>query len=95
MGSAIKSIVQLESTDSDEVYVKTIQKKKKKKKGNFLLKPVEKTVKRLIKTNKQALECYEKRHNKSNKKKKDGWLLELAPNVFACNLKALKSAIKV
>ena len=94
MSNAVKRIIQLQSSDSDEVFAKTLYKKKKKK-GALLIRPLEKTVRKMVKAHKNMLKCYLKRHDKSNKKKKNGWLLDLAPNVGACNLGAAKSVLKI
>ena len=94
MSNAVKSIIQLQPSNSDEVFIKTLYKKKKKK-STFLIHPIEKAVKRIVKTHKNTLKFYLKRHSKSNKKKKDGWLIDLAPNIGASNLNAAKSVLKL
>jgi hypothetical protein len=53
----------------------------KKKKGSLLLRKVDKHNMRLVKAQHAFLDSYTSRHDESNRKKKDGWLVDLVPNV--------------
>jgi len=95
MKKAIESITHLQTDDSNGISAKQIYKKKKKKKGSFSIVPTEKIVLKMIKISQSSLKCYTKRHKKSNQKKRDGWLLDLGPNLGACQLNTIKNIVRL
>ena len=54
----------------------------KKKKGSPVLKSLDKGVRRLVKAERAMLDAYQSRHDESNSRRKDGWVIDLAPNVL-------------
>jgi hypothetical protein len=54
----------------------------KKKKGTPGIRVLDKTVRRSIKAQQAFLDRYMSLHEQSNTKKRDGWVIDLAPNVM-------------
>jgi len=74
----------------------TIYKKKrrKKKKGVRVLRPLEKGVRRLARADRTFSDTYLKRHKKSTRKKRDGWLRDLNYNLYHAGRRQAK-ALKI
>lgn len=66
-------------------------KRRKKKKGSRMMRPLEKATRRLGKATRQSARTYLARHGKSNRKKKDGWLRDINYNVYRAALKHAKT----
>lgn len=87
----IKRVIKLESNALGGLGAKTIYKSgKKSKKTTLLLRPGEKTVRKLAKSNKIFIDTYLGRHKKSNCKKRNGWIADMGSNVVKANIKAVK-----
>jgi hypothetical protein len=93
LSKAIRRIVVLAPNEGETVTVYK-GKKRKKKKGSRLWRPLEKTVRRLTKANRKYIGTYRGRHNKSNRKKKNGWLRDFNYNVLRATEKQAK-ALKI
>ena len=65
-----------------------------KKKASKLLRPIEKLVRRLNKTQARSASIYSERHERSARKKKNGWLSDMVPNMRKAQKLAWKSTRK-
>lgn len=65
-----------------------------KKKASKLLRPVEKLVRRLNKTQALSASLYRERHERSSRKKKNGWLSDIVTNMRKAQKSAWKSTEK-
>ncbi len=66
------------------------KKRRKRKKGTRLLRPLEKAVRRVSTAGNTYTQTYLKRHKKANRKKRDGWLRRLNYNVYRAARKSQK-----
>lgn len=84
VSSSIRRILVIQPGEGGRWHTETLYEKKrrKKKKGTRLLRPLEKRVRSASKANRKTFETYEKRHKKSNRKKRDGWIRDLNYNVY-------------
>lgn len=89
---SIQKIIVLPTEDqpSTTLYKKTARKKKK---GSFGLRVLEKVVRRNAKSDVAGIETYLQRHERSNRKKRDGWLIDLGYNTYKAQLKKAKRLI--
>lgn len=70
--------------------------KKKKKKQTWLLRPLEKAARTLVRAQHAAAEEYLERHERSARREKDGWVIDLGRNAgraFRAGVKRLKLPI--
>jgi len=63
---------------------------KKKKKGSRILRELERGERRAITAGRTFLDTYSRRHEESNIRRKDGWLIDMAPNMVEAGLAASK-----
>lgn len=88
---SVKRITQLKKDDSGAVVPVTIYKKRgKKRKVSGPLQPIEKAVRRLATAQVAFSNSYRDRHNRSNEKKRDGWVVDLIPNIADAGRKGSK-----
>ena len=66
------------------------KKKAKRKRGTSGIRDVEKVVRRIAKAESSAADRYVERHERSNSKRKDGWLVDLIPNIARAETKGEK-----
>ena len=62
----------------------------KKKKGSPGLRVLDRTLRRSINAQKAFLDSYMSAHGQSNTKKKDGWIIDLAPNLMTAGRNGVK-----
>ena len=62
----------------------------KKKKGSRILRELERGERRAITAGRTFLDTYSRRHEESNIRRKDGWVIDMAPNVVEAGLAASK-----
>jgi hypothetical protein len=71
------------------------ERKKKKKKGSPLFRPMAKMVRRSMEAQRVFAEDYLRRHAKSNTKRKDGWMRDGFYNNMRAGRKAMKEMKKL
>jgi hypothetical protein len=70
--------------------VVVFKRKRSKKKGTQMLRPVERIVRSTVDTADAATGMYLRRHKKSNRKRKDGWVRDLPGNFVKAGRKGAK-----
>jgi len=92
LNKSVRRVVQLQP-DEDGTFVPTVIYKggTKKKKNSSALRPVERIVRKLAKSQVRMSDTYLKKHTRSNQKRKDGWLKDFASNVTRAGTKARKT----
>ncbi len=63
----------------------------KKKKGGTPMRILDKTLRRSISAQQSFLDRYMKLHNRSNTKQRNGWLVDIAPNMMNAGRKFVKT----
>jgi hypothetical protein len=89
-----KSVLKVVRLEKD-VYGNTVPTVLYKKKGNRKkqtagLRPVERVVRRVAKAQSSFIDTYVEKHESSNGKRRDGWLVDLLPNVVRAGNKGTK-----
>ena len=85
LGKSVQSVVQLQKDSTGGGYTPVVIYKKvgrKKKKSSQGLRIVERAVRNLANAQQAFASSYLSRHNQSNQKEKDGWIPDLAQNVW-------------
>src|SRR5688572_23119782 len=86
LGQSVQSVVQLQKDSTGGGYTPVVIYKKpgrkKKKSSPGPLRIVERAVRNLANAQQAFASSYLSRHNQSNQKEKDGWIPELAQNVW-------------
>ena len=92
LNKSVRKIVQLQR-DEDGSLVPTVIYKggTRKRKVSSELRPLEKGVRRLVRSHATLTNTYLKRHNRSNEKRKDGWVKDFVSNVSKAGRKGRKS----
>lgn len=92
LNKSVRKVVKLQR-DEDGKLVPTVIYKggSKKRKVSSALRPLEKGVRRLAKSQATLTDTYLRRHNRSNEKRKDGWVKDLVSNVSRAGRKGKKS----
>lgn len=70
--------------------VVVFKRRRGKKKGTQLLRPVERVMRSLAEASDAASGTYLRQHKKSNRKRKDGWIRDASGNVVKASRKAVK-----
>ena len=70
--------------------VVVFKRKRSKKKGTQMLRPVERIMRSLAETGDAATGTYLRRHKKSNRKRKDGWVRDVPSNFVRAGRKAAR-----
>jgi hypothetical protein len=70
--------------------VVVFKRKRGKKKGTQMLRPVERVMRSLAETSDAATGTYLRRHKKSNRKRKDGWVRDVPGNFVKAGRKGIK-----
>jgi hypothetical protein len=83
------TILQRDATGSVSPVV-VFNRKRGKKKGTQMLRPIERIVRSLADTSDSATGTYLRRHKKSNRKRKDGWVRDLQGNFIKAGRKGVK-----
>ena len=83
LGNKVVSITVLQQNTSGEVTPVTLFKKKQKKaKSTPILGTIEKVLEQMMDAQIEFGESYRRRFKDSSQKKRDGWLVDMGPNVF-------------
>jgi hypothetical protein len=92
LSGSVVSAIRLERDASGDLkpVVLYTRPQAKKKKGSPWMKAIDKGFMRVIEAEKTFLETYKAKHDKSNAKKKDGWVLDITPNVWDAGRAAQK-----
>jgi hypothetical protein len=61
-----------------------------KKKGSRIFRELERAQLRAISAGRTFLDTYSRHHEESNAKRKDGWVIDMAPNLLEAGIKASK-----
>lgn len=80
---SVKRIIRLQKDETGAVAPVTIYKKKggRSRKVSPALQPIEKAVRRIASAQQTFASSYVDRHNRSNTKRRDGWMVDLIPNL--------------
>jgi hypothetical protein len=92
LNASVRKVVKLQR-DEDGSLVPTVIYKggSKKRKVSPELRPLEKGIRRLVKSQATVTNTYLRRHNRSNEKRKDGWVKDFVANVSNAGRKGRKS----
>jgi hypothetical protein len=91
----VRSIVQLQRDDDGTLVPSVIYRaERRKKRGSSTFKPLEKTVRKIAKSQTRFAGTYLKKHARSNEKRKDGWMKDLVTNLTNAESKGRKSLTK-
>jgi hypothetical protein len=83
LGNRVVSITVLQQNTAGEVTPVTLFKKKQKKaRSSPILGTVEKVLEQMMDAQMEFMDSYRRRFKDSSKKKRDGWLVDMGPNVF-------------
>jgi hypothetical protein len=95
LSKTVRKIVKLER-DEDGTLVPTVLYKASqgKRKVSSALRPLEKGIRRLARTQATMADSYLGKHNRSNEKRRDGWIRDLVTNVATAERKGRKKLIK-
>lgn len=89
--SIVESITFLKAHSDGSYDCQTLTEAGPRKKQSRTLKPFEKLVRKLVKSELAAANSYLERHEKSNRRKPDGWLKDMGKNLKKAANTARKS----
>ena|SRR5688572_19816949 len=81
LGKSVRSVVLLQRDETGNLTPTVIFKTARKRKVSRLLKPLEKSVRKIASAQVASADKYYDKHNRSNQKRKDGWLRDFVSNV--------------
>lgn len=92
LSKSVEKVIRLDSDGAGHYTAVTVYEKPegKKKKGSPVLRKIDKGNMRVLKAQREFLDDYKERHDKSNLERKDGWILDLPANVIEAQRKARK-----
>ena len=91
LGNKVVSVTVLQQNGSGEITpVVLFERKKKKARSSPVLGTIEKVVEQLMDAQIEFMDSYRKRFKDSSRKKRDGWLIDIGPNVFKAARDGLK-----
>jgi hypothetical protein len=91
INDSVLKVVRLEKdAHGNPAPVVLYKKKSKRKKMTSGLRPLEKLVRRVAKAESTYADAYVQKHNRSNEKRRDGWLVDLIPNLARAENKGEK-----
>lgn len=92
LSKSVEKVIRLNSDAAGHHSAETLYEKPdgKKKKGSPVLRGVDRANMRVLKAGRAFIDDYTGRHDSSNKERKDGWLLDLTPNVIEAQRTARK-----
>jgi hypothetical protein len=92
LSKSVVSAVRLERDASGDLKPVVLYRKPqaKKKKGSAVIGTLDKGLMRLVRVQQAFLNTYTEKHDQSNAKKKDGWVLEMTPNLVDAGRAAQK-----
>jgi hypothetical protein len=92
LSKSVVKAVRLEKDHSGALTPIVIYKKPlaKKKKGTPGFNLMDKSLRRMVNAQKAFLDTYINSHAQSNAKKKDGWVIDLAPNLMMASRNGVK-----
>ncbi len=96
LGKPVKSIIQLERDASgDVVPVILYRERKKKRRGTRGIRSADSILRRMARAQRDALDTYLSRHDRSNQKRRDGWVRDLPLNLTRAGRSGAKQMRKV
>jgi len=92
LNKSVRKVVKLQH-DEDGSLVPTVIYKggSTKRKVSSGLRPLEKGIRKLVRSQATLADTYLRRHNRSNEKSKDGWMKDFVSNVAKAGRKGRKS----
>jgi hypothetical protein len=92
---SVRRIVKLQSDERGALIPTVLYKERsRKRKVSSGLRPLERSIRKLARSQVRMADSYLSRHNRSNRKRKDGWLKDLASNVTNAGSKGRKTLSK-
>jgi hypothetical protein len=92
---SVRRVVTIQRDEKGTLVPITVYKSSsKKKKVSSALKPFEKMMRRMAKSQQRVADTYLSKHDKSTRKRKDGWLKDLVANVTTAGNKGRKTLTK-
>lgn len=96
-GRRVKRVTVLQRDDSGgltSTIVYEQKKQRKKKKGSLGLRGLERAVRSAGKAQQTFVDEFLKRHRRSNRKARDGWMLDMGPNIFKATQRSMSKLMK-
>jgi hypothetical protein len=91
LSKSVKRITVLQRDANGAVAPVTVFKRKRSKKnGSQMLRPVERVMRSFAETSDAATGTYLKRHKNSNRKRKDGWVRDVPGNFVKAGRKGIR-----
>jgi hypothetical protein len=92
LSRSVRRVTVLSRDDSGKIVPVIVYdgRRRKKKKGSRMLKPVERMVRQMARANDAAAADYLRRHKKTNRKRRDGWLRDAHVNLLRAGQKGAK-----
>ena len=83
LGKSVRRVIQLQEDENGNVIPVTLYRKRGggRRKVTPALEPLERAVRRMASAQVAFANTYVDRHNRSNQKRRDGWMVDLIPNV--------------
>src|SRR6187549_2578282 len=94
LGRLARRVTVVPAKGSEASPVLIYERKRKKKKGTSLFRPMDKMMRTAMAAERTYAEDYLRRHRKSNAKKKDGWMRDAFYNNMRAGRKAMKELQK-
>lgn len=88
INSVVKSLTFIKKDKSGNIEIERVTSDTCHGRGSKGMKPLERMVRRVVKSEIAAASVYIERHNRSNRSEKDGWIKDFGKNIG----KAMKSA---
>jgi uncharacterized protein DUF6312 len=91
VSGSVRRIIQLQRDENGAYAPITLYRKEaRKRKVSGPLRPVEKAVRKIASAQVAFANSYVDRHNRSNEKRRDGWMIDLVPNVAEAGRRSTK-----
>lgn len=92
LNKSVRKVVKLQRDEDGSLSPVVIYKgATRKRKVSAALRPLEKGIRRLVKSQATVTDTYLRKHNRSNEKRKDGWVKDFVSNVSNAGRKGRKS----
>ena len=91
----IRKVVQLQRDQDGTLVPNVIYKAEgRKKKGTSMLRPLERSVRKVMRSQSEFAGTYLGKHSRSNQKRTDGWIKDITSNVAKAESKGRKALMK-
>jgi hypothetical protein len=92
LGKSVKRVIQLQKDQAGHVVPVTLYRKRGegKRKVTPALEPLDRAMRRIANAQVAFANTYIDRHNRSNEKRRDGWMVDLIPNVVEAGSNSTK-----